>query len=440
MRCTKLVHKVADLSAERRPGSVPLRGTFLAEKPNVATYRDILDQLTTAVVVVDAASDRSFRISYLTQSAQSLFGRSDARTLGIPFAKLMRDDHATPAVLQGVLDTGQPFTKREVPLYVVDGLIRVNYSISPLSDTELLVEFDRLDRFIRIDRDERHVTLQETVRKLARGLAHEIKNPLGGLRGAAQLLDRQLANDGQREYTSVIISEADRLRNLVDRIMGPNGEVTFEPVNVHHVIERVVKLLEAESPAQVRFERSYDVSLPHVEADFERLVQATLNVLGNATLALKDTPDPCIRLETRVVRQFTIGPNRHRLVANVDFIDNGPGVPADIADRIFYPMISGRPEGSGLGLAITQTIIAQHNGLIECESEPGRTVFSVYLPISQPQLSATANGIREREGLPRRKREPSAGEREGLAPRKREPSAGEREGLAPRKRESSHGQ
>ena len=176
--------------------------------------------------------------------------------------------------------------------------------------TELLVEFDRLDRFIRIDRDERHVTLQETVRKLARGLAHEIKNPLGGLRGAAQLLDRQLANDEQREYTSVIISEADRLRNLVDRIMGPNGEVTFEPVNVHHVIERVVKLLEAESPAEVRFERSYDVSLPDVEADFERLVQATLNVLGNATLALKDTPDPCIRLETRVVRQFTIGPNR----------------------------------------------------------------------------------------------------------------------------------
>ncbi|MCY3622228.1 MAG: nitrogen regulation protein NR(II) [Gammaproteobacteria bacterium] len=369
-----------------------MRGTFFARNPTVATYRDILDQLTTAVVVVDAASDRSFRISYLNQSAQSLFGRSDTRTLGIPLARLIHDDHATPAVLQDVLDTGQPFTKREVPLYVVDGLVRVNYSISPLSETELLVEFERLDRFIRIDRDERHVTLQETVRKLARGLAHEIKNPLGGLRGAAQLLDRQLVDDEQREYTSVIISEADRLRNLVDRIMGPNGEVSFEPVNVHHVIERVVKLLEAESPAEVKFERSYDPSLPHVEADFERLVQATLNVLGNATLALKDTPDPCIRLATRVVRQFTIGPNRHRLVANVDFIDNGPGVPADIADRIFYPMISGRAEGSGLGLAITQTIIAQHNGLIECESEPGRTVFSFYLPISQPRPSATANG------------------------------------------------
>ena len=363
-----------------------MRGTLFAEKPPVATYRDILDQLTTAVAVVDAASDRSFRISYFNQSAQSLFGRSDARTIGVPLPKLMQDSHATPTVLQGVLDTGQPFTKREVSLYVADGLIRVNFSISPLSESELLVEFERLDRFIRIDRDERHVSLQETMRKLARGLAHEIKNPLGGIRGAAQLLDRQLENADQREYTAVIIAEADRLRNLVDRILGPNGDIAFEPVNVHHVIERVVKLLDAECPARVRFERSYDPSLPEVEADFEKLVQATLNVLTNAAMALKDTPDPCIRMETRVVRQFTIGPTRHRLVANIDFIDNGPGVPADIADRIFYPMISGRPEGSGLGLAITQTIIAQHNGLIECESEPGKTVFSFYLPIRQPSV------------------------------------------------------
>ena len=357
----------------------------------MATYRDILDQLTTAVAVVDAASDRSFRISYLNQSAQSLFGRSDTRTIGVPLSELMRDCHATPTVLQGVLDTGQPFTKREVPLYVAEGLVRVNYSISPLSETELLVEFERLDRFIRIDRDERLVNLQETMRKLARGLAHEIKNPLGGLRGAAQLLERQLERDDQREYTSVIMAEADRLRNLADRILGPNGAVSFEPVNVHHVIERVVKLLDAESPSQIVFERSYDPSLPEVEADFEKLVQATLNVLTNASLALRDTPDPKIKLETRVVRQFTIGPTRHRLVANIDFIDNGPGVPADIADRIFYPMISGRPDGSGLGLAITQTILAQHNGLIECESEPGRTMFSFYLPIRQPRSSALAH-------------------------------------------------
>lgn len=355
----------------------------------MVSFRDILDQLTTAVAVVDAASDHSFRIAYLNQSAQSLLGRSEARTIGMPLTELMRDSHATSAVLQSALDTGQPFTKREVPLYVGEGLVRVNYSISPLSETELLVEIERLDRFSRIDRDERHVTLQETMRKLARGLAHEIKNPLGGIRGAAQLLDRQLNSD-DREYTAVIMSEADRLRNLVDRILGPNGRLSFAPVNVHHVIERVVKLLDAESPSRITFKRFYDPSLPEVEADFEQLVQATLNVLTNAALALEDTPDPTIQLETRVVRQFTIGPTRHRLVANVDFTDNGPGIPADIADRIFYPMISGRPDGSGLGLAITQTILAQHNGLVECESERGRTVFSFYLPIRQAATNGSA--------------------------------------------------
>ena len=357
---------------------------FLLRSDPVATYRDILDQLNTAVAVVDAASDRSFRISYVNQSAQALFGHSAARVVGARLDALMRDDHAAPSVLQAVLDSGRPFTKRDVALYLPDGLVRLNYSIAPLSERELLLEFERLDRFIRIDRDKQQAALQDTMRKLGRGLAHEIKNPLGGIRGAAQLLSRQLADAEQRQYTTVIISEADRLRNLVDRILGPNGRCRFAPVNVHHVIERVVKLVEAEHPSRIAFERTYDPSLPEVDADFEKLVQATLNVLANAALALQETAEPTIELRTRVVRQFTIGRTRHRLVANMDFIDNGPGVPPDIADRIFYPMISGRRDGSGLGLAITQTILAQHNGLVECESEPGRTVFSFYLPLRQP--------------------------------------------------------
>ena len=361
---------------------------FLLRSDSVATYRDILDQLTTAVAVVDAASDLSFRISYLNQSAQALFGRSTARAIGARLDALLRDAHAAPCVLETVLSSGQPFTKRDVSLHLPDGLVRVNYSIAPLSQRELLVEFERLDRFIRIDRDEQQTALQDTMRKLGRGLAHEIKNPLGGIRGAAQLLSRQLADAEQRQYTAVIISEADRLCNLVDRILGPNGQCRFAPVNVHHVIERVVKLVEAEHASSIAFKRTYDPSLPEVDADFEKLVQATLNVLGNAALALKGTADPTIELRTRVVRQFTIGRARHRLVANMDFIDNGPGVPADIADRIFFPMISGRRDGSGLGLAITQTILAQHNGLVECESVPGRTVFSFYLPVRQPADAA----------------------------------------------------
>ncbi len=360
----------------------------------MATSRDILDQLNTAVVVAAAAKDGSFRVAYLNQSAQSLLGRSHARAVGRPLDELVTDSHTTPGALAQVLETGAPFTKREVSLPVAKARVRVNYSISPLSETELLVEFEPMDRFIRIDRDEEHIALQETVRKLARGLAHEIKNPLGGIRGAAQLLERQLAAAGQREYTSVIMSEADRLRNLVDRILGPNGKCEFAPVNVHHVIERVVKLLEAEAPSRIAFERAYDPSLPEVTGDFEKLVQATLNVVRNAAWALRDIPDPKIKLQTRVLRQFTIGPVRHRLVANVDFIDNGPGVPPDIAKRIFYPMISGRPDGPGLGLAITQTILAQHNGLVECDSEPGRTVFSFYLPIVLPPngQASTASG------------------------------------------------
>lgn len=353
----------------------------------MASYREILEQLNTAVAVVEAGADRSFRITYLNQSGQSLFGRSALKALGTPLDQLLPDVHARPAMLQDVLDSGRPFTKREVALTVTGGPVRVNYSIAPLADAELLVEFERLDRFISIGRNERHVTLQETLRKLTRGLAHEIKNPLGGIRGAAQLLDRRLAGAEDREYTAVIMAEADRLRNLVDRILGPREQCRFALVNVHHVIERVVRLLLAERPSGIRFERSYDPSLPEVEADSEQLVQATLNVLTNAVLALADVPNAAIELQTRVLGQFTIGATRHRLVANLDFVDNGPGIPADIADRIFYPMISGRPEGAGLGLAITQTIIARHNGLVACESQPGRTAFSFYLPIRQPRRS-----------------------------------------------------
>lgn len=369
----------------------------------MATYRDILDQLTTAVAVVDAASDRSFRISYLNQSAQALFGRSGARAIGARLDALLRDAHAAPSVLETVLESGRPFTKRDVSLCLADGHARVNYSIAPLSQQELLVEFERLDRFVRIDRDERQAALQDTMRKLGRGLAHEIKNPLGGIRGAAQLLSRQLADAEQRRYTEVIISEADRLRNLVDRILGPNGRGRFAPVNVHHVIEHVVKLVEAEHTSSIAFKRTYDPSLPEVDADFEQLVQATLNVLANAALVLQGTEAPTIELRTRVVRQFTIGRTRHRLVASMDFIDNGPGIPPDLANRVFYPMISGRRDGTGLGLAITQTILAQHNGLVECESEPGRTVFSFYLPVRRP-AGATA----ERDGSGERERAPSA--------------------------------
>lgn len=365
---------------------------------------DILDQLTTAVAVLDADADRVFRVAYLNQSAQALFGRSAARAAGRPFAALVADDHASPAALWRVLESGVPFTKRDVALPRAAGAARVSYSIAPLSRTAVVAEFQRLDRFRRIDKNDRHAMLPATLGELARALAHEVKNPLGGIRGAAQLLDRKLDRE-QREYTAVIVAEADRLRDLVDRMLGPVAAPALAPVSVHHVVEHVLKLAQAQTD-QIAFARDYDPSLPAVDGDFGQLVQAALNVVNNAILALRGVAAPTLTVRTRVLRQFTIGATRHRLVANLDFIDNGPGVPPEIAESIFLPMISGRPEGSGLGLAVAQTILGRHHGYLACESEPGRTVFSFYLPVggkagagtSRPRAPAAGQASGERRG------------------------------------------
>jgi two-component system nitrogen regulation sensor histidine kinase GlnL len=246
-----------------------------------------------------------------------------------------------------------------------------------------------MNRLLRINRDDLSVFSQETTRKLVRGLAHEVKNPLGGLRGAAQLLERELTDDSLKEYTRIIIDEADRLTDLVDRMLGPNREPLLDDVNVHAVLEHVVRLVDAELLGQVEFSRDYDPSLPSIRGDESQLIQALLNIISNASQALEDVPHPSIKLRTRIVRNFTVGTLLHRLVVQIDIIDNGPGIPEDMLDRIFFPMISGRPDGTGLGLAITQNIVGQHGGIIECESRPGRTCFSVFLPLDRPEPKAT---------------------------------------------------
>ena len=348
----------------------------------MANAQEVLDQLATAVVVLD----NMLRVTYLNQAAESLFGKSAHRVVGQEVRQLYIDPAEQATVLRNTLNSGQPFTKREAVL-LSNGQRRqrAHYSVERLGTDALLIEIEPLDRFLRINRDDQHVALQETTRKLVRGLAHEIKNPLGGIRGAAQLLDRELGSGAEREYTRVIIDEADRLRNLVDRMLGSNEKPRFESLNIHRVLERVVQLIDAEAPDRIAFARDYDLGLPELEGDFGKLVQACLNIMRNAEQALAGIEDPRIELTTRAVRQFTIGPHRHRVVVRVDVVDNGPGIPADIADRIYYPMISGRPEGTGLGLSITQTIVGQHHGVLECDSMPGRTVFSLYLPLEQPR-------------------------------------------------------
>lgn len=343
----------------------------------------LLDHQTTSIVVLDD----DLTVRYLNQAAEALLEVSGQRVRGEPIARIFSDPSTPEASLHEVVANGQPFTKRHARVRMSSGeYVTVDYTVSPIVDRgpeHLLLEIQPLDRILRINRDDQLVSVQETTRKLVRGLAHEIKNPLGGIRGAAQLLDRELKTERLRDYTRIIIDEADRLRNLVDRMLGPNQLPRFERVNVHRILERVVQIVDAEQPNRIRFERDYDPSLPEIDADLEQLIQAILNIVRNAQQALSDTPNPLIKLTTRIIRQFTIGTTRHRMVVRVDLGDNGPGIPRDLFERMYYPMISGRADGSGLGLSITQSIIGQHGGIIECESRPGETVFSIYLPLEQ---------------------------------------------------------
>ncbi len=353
----------------------------ITETP-VLGQNDILDHLTTAVIALDG----DLRVRYVNSAGQALFGTSDLRSAGLSFSELLRpEDPELAERFIHVLASGQSLTRRAVDMTNRDGVavnVDLTVSFDPISH-HLIVEMQPINRLMRINRDDHSVFSQETSRLLVRGLAHEIKNPLGGVRGAAQLLERELDDDHLKEYTRVIIGEADRLKELVDRMLGPNGESQRHAVNVHAVIEHVLRLIDAENAGRITFQRDYDPSLPPVRGDEAQLIQAVLNILSNAAQALDQTPRPVISVRSRAVRRFTIGPRTHRVVVQLDFADNGPGIAPDMVDRIYFPMISGRPDGTGLGLAITQTIIGQHGGVIECDSRPGRTCFSIFLPLEE---------------------------------------------------------
>ncbi|MDZ7670251.1 MAG: nitrogen regulation protein NR(II) [Gammaproteobacteria bacterium] len=350
---------------------------------------DVLDYLSTAVMVLSA----DLRVCYLNSAAESLLGCSEGRSAGSPATDLLSaEDHDLFDGFGTVAETGQSVTRRGAEFRTRDGSeVVADLTVSlEQSSGHLIVEFQPINRLIRINRDDHAVFSQETTRKLVRGLAHEIKNPLGGVRGAAQLLERELDEARLTEYTRVIIDEADRLKALVDRMLGPNREPETRPVNVHSVIEHVIRLIDAESSGRIAFRRDYDPSLPEVRADEAQLIQAMLNIVANAAQALEGRANPTISIRTRIVRQFTIGARLHRIVLQIDIADNGPGIPADMLERMYFPMISGRPEGTGLGLAITQAIIGAHGGIIECESRPGRTCFSIFLPVEGAGVATEA--------------------------------------------------
>ncbi len=353
---------------------------------NDALQRLLLENLTTATLLLNAR----LRLEYMNPAAEMLLAVSGQRSHGQFISELFTESPEALSALRQAVAEAHPFTKREATLTSVSGqTLTVDYAVTPIptqQETMLLLEVLPRDRLLRITKDEAQLSTQETTKLLVRGLAHEIKNPLGGIHGAAQLLARELPDEHLKDYTEVIIEEADRLRNLVDRMLGSNKLPSLAMTNIHEVLEHVASLIEAESQGRLILVRDYDPSIPEVLMDREQMIQALLNIMRNAMQALAGQTElglGRLTLRTRTLRQFTIGHVRHRLVARIEIIDNGPGIPAELQNTLFYPMVSGRPDGTGLGLAITQNIISQHQGLIECESHPGHTAFSIFLPLEQ---------------------------------------------------------
>lgn len=354
--------------------------------PPANLHHHILDNLKTAILLVEP----NLTVSYINPAAESLLAVSDQRIHGEAITHLFHEDEDTVVKLLDAINNREAFTKRETVLTLRSGdEITVDYAVTPIVEhprTSLIIELQPLDRLLRISREEGLLSSQQNSKALLRGIAHEVKNPLGGLRGAAQLLARELDDPRLHDYTNIIIEEADRLRNLVDNMLGPNKMPNQLPTNIHEVLERVRQLVEVEGGEELSIVRDYDPSIPDIIGDREQLIQAVLNIVRNALQALKQSPPEDgaqITLRSRTLRQFTIGSHRHRLVCRVDIIDNGPGIPEDLAPSIFLPMISGRADGSGLGLSISQSILNHHQGLIECHSEPGRTEFSLFIPVEQ---------------------------------------------------------
>lgn len=348
-------------------------------------HKSLLENLSTAVILLD----QQLKAVYINPSAEVLLEVSGKRTSGSFVRDLFTESPDSIESLKHSIVAGHSYTKREAEFTLHNGnKITVDYSASPVAGVTppvLLIEIQPRDRLIRISREEELLANQETTRILIRGMAHEIKNPLGGIRGSAQLLERELKDPSLHEYTQIIIEESDRLRNLVDRMLGPNKAFKLEPTNIHEVLERVYSLINVEAKDRVRLIRDYDPSIPEFQGDKEQLIQAFLNISRNAMQALTqqtDRKEPGnITFKTRPLRQFTIGHTRHRLVLRIDIIDDGPGISESLIQNIFYPMVSGRAEGTGLGLSITQGIIGQHQGLVECESEPGKTNFIIFIPL-----------------------------------------------------------
>lgn len=337
-----------------------------------------LDNLVTGILLLDA----EWRPLYMNASAQDLLGLGSRSMQAEP---LLRSIPATSTLheLLAAAERRGPVSARELHLDFPDGReATVDGTLSPLENGTWLLELAPLDRRLRISREANLAAQQAVRRELTQGLAHEIRNPLGGIRGAAQLLGQEIGGGELVEYTRVIVREADRLRDLLERLLGPARGLQPEAVNLHALLEHAAALVEAEAP-RLRIERDYDPSLPELQADSAMLSQVLLNLLRNAAEATDSRGR--LRLRTRPERQYTLAGIRHRLVLRLEIEDDGPGVPPEMEPRLFFPMVTGKAGGSGLGLSIAQDIVTRHGGLIEYARRAERTVFSVVLPLQPPE-------------------------------------------------------
>ena len=343
-----------------------------------------LDLLASAVVLLDV----DLRIVYANPAAENLFEQS-ARTLhGQPFVSLFVNAKPLGEQLGQAIAEQRGIWNQALDLKRTDREpLHVNLLASPVDAgaSALVLEIRSIDQRLRVEREERELAQAFANRELIRNLAHEIKNPLGGLRGSAQLLERELDRPGLHEYTQVIIKEADRLQLLVDRLLTPHRPSRLGAVNIHEVCERVRSLILAEFPG-IQIQRDYDSSLPDLHGDREQLIQAVLNIVRNAAQAVKGRGE--ITLRTRVARSLSIAKTFYRSALEIAVIDSGPGISDELRERIFHPLVSGREGGTGLGLTLAQTYVQYHRGSIECDSHPGRTVFRIVLPMA-------ANGTKQ---------------------------------------------
>ncbi|MDH3374854.1 MAG: nitrogen regulation protein NR(II) [Gammaproteobacteria bacterium] len=348
----------------------------------------ILDSLCSGVILLDS----SLLITYLNPAAENILGISVRRARGKSLLRLVDDEPEMRDVLGRVIETGDHYANeiRLSPSEVHAEERIVDCRVSPieLGAAALLVEMTDVTRRSKISRENALLIQHGAGRQMIRQLAHEIKNPLGGIRGAAQLLEKQLSRaelSELTEYTDVVISETDRLAALVDTLLGPGGPPNKKPVNVHELLEYVVRIIEAEERKSVVFKRDYDPGLPLIRLDRDQMVQALLNLVRNAAMALEG--HGTITLRSRALSNFTIGNIRHRVIASIEIQDDGPGIPFELQDSVFYPLVTSRPDGTGLGLPAAQELLSRHGGLIEFESRPGRTVFQVRIPLQQAEPS-----------------------------------------------------